>query len=187
MISPNAVAKWLTKTSVLRKNLPHSFFLAESGYCYCCEAETDFVSFNPWLRDNFKCSNCGSIPRERALMKVVNDRFPNWKNMAIHESSPGRRGASALLKKSCGNYTASQFYPNLELGAKKDEFVNIDLENQSFEDKRFDIVITQDVMEHVYNPEKAFKEIARTLKPRVLTSLLFQLSTSSKKHKFGQH
>ncbi|HEY3251746.1 MAG TPA: class I SAM-dependent methyltransferase, partial [Ignavibacteria bacterium] len=39
-----------------------------------------------------------------------------------------------------------------------------DIENQTFNDEIFDIIVTQDVMEHVYNPEKAFKEIARTLK-----------------------
>ncbi len=29
----------------------------------------------------------------------------------------------------------------------------------------FDIVVTQDVLEHVYDPAKTFSEIARTLKP----------------------
>lgn len=29
----------------------------------------------------------------------------------------------------------------------------------------FDIVITQDIFEHIFNPELAFKEIHRTLKP----------------------
>jgi SAM-dependent methyltransferase len=38
------------------------------------------------------------------------------------------------------------------------------LEEQTFEDAKFDIVITQDVFEHIYNPGKAFMEIARTLK-----------------------
>ena len=42
---------------------------------------------------------------------------------------------------------------------------NEDLENQTFADETFDLVISQDVMEHIFNPEKAFSEIARTLKP----------------------
>jgi SAM-dependent methyltransferase len=40
-----------------------------------------------------------------------------------------------------------------------------DLEALTFEDECFDIVITQDVFEHVLRPGKAFAEIARTLKP----------------------
>ncbi len=39
------------------------------------------------------------------------------------------------------------------------------LEDQTFADESFDLVITQDVLEHVLHPEKAFAEIARTLKP----------------------
>jgi len=35
----------------------------------------------------------------------------------------------------------------------------------TFPDESLDLVITQDVMEHVMSPDKAFSEIARTLKP----------------------
>jgi SAM-dependent methyltransferase len=40
-----------------------------------------------------------------------------------------------------------------------------DLESLRFGNECFDLVITQDVMEHVLNPTRAFSEIARTLKP----------------------
>ena len=36
---------------------------------------------------------------------------------------------------------------------------------QTFPDESFDLVVTQDVMEHVLDPEAAFSEIARTLRP----------------------
>jgi SAM-dependent methyltransferase len=39
------------------------------------------------------------------------------------------------------------------------------LEGLTFHDKTFDLFITQDVMEHVFHPAKALKEIYRTLKP----------------------
>lgn len=42
---------------------------------------------------------------------------------------------------------------------------NENLEDLTFENETFDLFITQDVMEHVNNPEKAFAEIARVLKP----------------------
>jgi len=40
-----------------------------------------------------------------------------------------------------------------------------DLAQQTFDDESFDIVITQDVLEHLLEPCKAFQEIYRTLKP----------------------
>jgi SAM-dependent methyltransferase len=39
------------------------------------------------------------------------------------------------------------------------------LEAQTFADESFDLVISQDVLEHVLDPARAFGEIARTLKP----------------------
>ncbi|WP_211323747.1 class I SAM-dependent methyltransferase [Sediminitomix flava] len=68
------------------------------------------------------------------------------------------------MKNECENYMASQFFVDKPLGMIVNGFRNEDLEQQTFEDHEFDIIITQDVMEHVYEPEKAFKEIARTLK-----------------------
>ena len=41
--------------------------------------------------------------------------------------------------------------------------VNENLEQLTFQNNTFDIFITQDVMEHVLNPEKAFREIERVL------------------------
>jgi len=39
------------------------------------------------------------------------------------------------------------------------------LETLTFPDRSFDLMITQDVMEHIPDPDRAFQEIARVLKP----------------------
>lgn len=150
----------------------HSFFINDpvekcEGYCNICNKEVDFVvPVNFWeFRDNLVCPTCGSIPRERALMFVIELLYPNWKNLAIHESSPIGRGASKKIKTDCSDYTATQFYPKLPFGSYVGKFRNENLEKQTFEDEVFDLVISQDVMEHVFFPDKAFSEIARTLKP----------------------
>lgn len=145
--------------------VPSGFYFRQQGYCPCCRSKTSFVSLNSWLRDNFKCANCGSIPRNRALIQVLQTYYPNWSNLTIHESSPSGGGASALIRQHCAHYTASQYYPMHPHGSIVGEFRNEDLERQTFADESFDVVITQDVMEHVYDPSSAFREIGRTLKP----------------------
>lgn len=166
--------KYETKKKIIKflhnKNLgifmPRFFYFAHKGYCPCCDKKVVFavLNFNPWLRDYFRCTNCFSIPRERALMVIIDKYYPDWRNLSIHESSPGHKGTSAKLKKYCAAYVPSQYYPNQPLGTIIDSNKNEDLENLTFSDESFDLVITQDVMEHVYEPEKAFQEIARTLK-----------------------
>jgi SAM-dependent methyltransferase len=84
--------------------------------------------------------------------------------MRIHESSPVKRGISPKLARECRNYVASQFYPDRARGARVGEFVNEDLENQTFPDESFDLVVSLDVMEHIFEPGSAYREIYRTLR-----------------------
>jgi SAM-dependent methyltransferase len=144
--------------------LPHEFFMLQKGQCTCCDNEVQFFSENSWLRDHFKCPLCKSIPRERALMLILEKYFPNWRNLSIHESSPINRGASAKLKNECRKYISSHFFPGEKTGVEVSGFRNENLENQTFQSETFDLVITQDVMEHIYAPDKAFSEISRTLR-----------------------
>lgn len=134
-----------------------------SGYCPICNAPTIFVTRDRWLRDYYQCIRCASIPRWRALIQVLQTHFPDWRKHRIHESSPG--GASSeKLRRECTNYVATHFFPEIPAGQIKHGYRSENLECQTFETGEFDLVITQDVLEHVLNPARAFKEIARTLK-----------------------
>lgn len=152
------------KNKMLDIIAPSRFYWEQPGHCPCCDRDTVFVARHQWLRDQFQCTNCWCIPRERALMVTIEKHFPNWKALSIHESSPIDKGASKKLKDNCRHYTVSQYFPNEPFGSLVNGVHNEDLEAQTFADESFDLVITQDVFEHLYAPAKAFKEIARTLK-----------------------
>lgn len=145
-----------------RKSVP---VLKNSGYCPTCAQEVTFVARDAWLRDHYHCSNCGSIPRERALMLTIETYFPNWRSLTIHESSPGNRGASKRLSQECSQYIPSHFFPDQKPGNIVGKFRCENLEALSFADESIDLHVTQDVLEHVFHPPKVFSELARTLKP----------------------
>jgi hypothetical protein len=84
-------------------------------------------------------------------MRAIQLLRPGWRSLAIHESSPAQRGVSAKLMRECPRYVPTQ-YPEL------------DLARQHFDDCLFDLVITQDVFEHLLEPDLAIREIMRTLK-----------------------
>jgi predicted SAM-dependent methyltransferase len=138
-----------------------------SGWCPICEAPAMFRSENPWLRDHLICQSCpgGSIPRERAVMQILNRFRPDWRRLHIHESSPTMRGASLALAKACQHYTPTQFWKDVPTGEVRGDTRCEDIECQTFPDESFDLVVTQDVMEHLFHPERAVREIYRTLKP----------------------
>jgi SAM-dependent methyltransferase len=98
-------------------------------------------------------------------MYCIEKSYPEWRSKIIHESSPVNRGASVKLKKHAENYIASQFFPDVELGAIYNNIRCENLERLTFEDNSIDLHITQDVMEHVFDADLVFKEIARTLRP----------------------
>lgn len=142
-----------------------SYVINNQGHCVICDSHVTFYSESDWLRDGYFCNNCHSIPRERALMYCIEKFYPNWKQLHIHESSPAKRGASLNLQNKCQNYIGTHYFPNFPLGQTHSTgWRSEDLENLTFGDESFDLMITQDVMEHIFNPAKAFSEIARTLK-----------------------
>ncbi len=141
-----------------------TFVRVESGHCPVCDRDTRFTATDPWLRDHYRCESCGCIPRERALAAVLRSRFPEWQRSRIHESSPGTT-LSRRLAASCPGYVATHYFPDTPGGTIRDGYRCEDLERQTFPDAVFDLVITLDVMEHLFDWETAFREIARTLAP----------------------
>lgn len=159
---------WVTQFRRLREIIaPRPVVFEHDGWCPICEREVTFRASHEWFRDHLICSGCKSIPRERALFKVLKEYFPNYRDLAIHESSPGGRGASIKLYSECKGYSASHYYPDVTRGEihPKSGYRCEDLEQMTFPDSSFDIFVTQDVMEHIFRPKEAFLEVARVLKP----------------------
>lgn len=142
------------------------------GLCPVCERRVVFTADGPYFRNTLKCSNCRSVPRHRALMHALRTHFPDWKNLGMHESSPGWDPLSVKLASQSKNYLASQYDADVPFGTTVPApwmpcraYRSENLEQQTFADGTFDLVITQDVFEHLFRPDLAIQEIARTLKP----------------------
>jgi SAM-dependent methyltransferase len=98
------------------------------------------------------------------MIEALNIHVPNWRNIAVHESSPSGP-ASRKLRTEAKSYSASQYLlPDLPRGAVVREVTCQDLEQLTFPDESFDLFITQDVLEHVLRPELALREIERVLR-----------------------
>ena len=140
------------------------FYYEHYGYCPICQAATKFVARQSWFRDHYLCERCGSLPRQRALIQVIEDLFPNWREVEIYEASPSGP-ASDRLCRDCPRYLASYCYPGVAPGSIHQGFRCEDLEALTFPDARFDLVVTQEVFEHVLDYRKGFREVMRTVRP----------------------
>lgn len=160
--------------------MTHAPSIIASGHCPICNRAVDFVEVAPGFREHLMCAGCpraSSVPRERALMLALNRHAPDWRRLRIHESSPANRGVSPLLQAQCPGYVATQYLPGVPGGATRNGVRCENLEAQTFADGRFDVIITQDVMEHLFAPDRAMQECARTLAPGGV--VLFTAPTSS--------
>lgn len=136
------------------------------GWCPICEKETVFISAKPWLRDHYHCLRCGSIPRFRALIRTLDRFIPHWRRLTLHEFAPG--GASSdYLRTQCKRYSASHYLPDVPFGSvsPRHGFVSQNMEALTYPEASFDVIVSQDVMEHLLDPIAAWREIARVLKP----------------------
>ena len=131
------------------------------GFCHCCRSNTTFVAHDEWLRDFYVCSTCGSIPRQRHIQAFLDSQVPGWEQLVVHESSP----SNDYIKRFVADYTASQYFADVPRGEYRDGIRSEDLEALTLPDNSVDIFITQDVLEHVFHPAAAIREIHRVLKP----------------------
>ena len=145
------------------------------GFCNICRKPTAFLhtQSRDTLRDDLECLFCRSISRNRHLAKCVVNLF-SAKGVNTLRDLDAQSGlnvyiaaASGSIVKALGdfdNVTTSEYHEGYESGSTKDGVLCQNIENLSFDDDLFDLVITEDVFEHVQNYSKGFEEVQRTLK-----------------------
>jgi SAM-dependent methyltransferase len=142
------------------------FHFEHSGFCCVCEKSVIFTADSSYFRSSLRCPLCHLAPRHRALFHALTMFFPKWRQFDIHESSPGWDLVSSRLKREAKSYVATQWDTSIPFGTSHVKgYRSEDLQAQTFADASFDLVVTQDVFEHIFEPDKAVKEIARTLRP----------------------
>lgn len=144
--------------------------------CYVC-GNTDGFTVEPGvsLREA-SCPACGASRRNSDLAKVIvwtytgdsrlslEDALPLLRDLTVFEAQG--EGPIHVRLKELPHYTASEFFDAIPpgecdtLGIRSE-----DLQRLTFADNTFDLVVTQDVFEHIREPDSAFREIWRVLKP----------------------
>jgi SAM-dependent methyltransferase len=147
------------------------------GVCPVCGHRTLFVCRNPGdLRNDLLCLFCRSIARNRLVAELLLAAIaPGTASLAALPRSGGPRiysasanDAFARVLRRCATARFSEFVPGIRPGAplpdRRPRATCEDLERLSFAGESFDAVVTQDVFEHVRDPERGFREVRRVLR-----------------------
>lgn len=147
---------------------------AVAGRCPSCGRLALFVQLDVNVREGLQCVRCRASSRHRHLAFTLAEMLG-----ATSLRAARRRGfdKDVYIAEDTGptpdalagapRVTFSGFHPGVELGAplSRGKTTCQDLERLTFPDRSFDVVVTEDVLEHVRRPEIAFAEIHRVLRP----------------------
>ncbi len=127
-------------------------------------------------RESFSCLACGALNRTAALAEVLLRPYrrqrlvtlraarATFAALRVHEF--GFVGPVQAMLGDAASFSRSDFFPDVPPGALAPNGVQCqDLQALTLADTSIDLAISQDVMEHVPDMERAWKEIHRVLRP----------------------
>lgn len=155
---------------------PRYLWAHRRGRCTVCGHATLFLLTGDvaTIRNHAVCVRCGSCSRNRHLalcaLDAIRDRGAS--SLAALGRDPAvaiyHTAASGAVSKALGqgaNVVRSEFLPGVPAGETRDGVLCQDLEKLAFPDSRFDLVLSEDVFEHLGDYRAGFREVHRVLKP----------------------
>ncbi len=145
------------------------------GFCPVCGHSSLFLLTDDMdkIRNHAICVRCGSVSRHRHVALTILKKFRD-KNI-LKLSDFGMRTDLAVFNsisfgpicKAMGSHphiVCSEYFDSVPSGEYKNGILCENFENLSFENDSFDLVISEDVFEHLKDYEKGFREVYRVLK-----------------------
>jgi len=154
------------------------------GYCKVCDKSTVFQvdklygsqetewGWLPNWRERLNCEHCQLINRQRAILHVIKFAISARQTTpvslyAMEQITPLFQWLNSYSKDVI--CTGSEYLgENIKSGTIIDGIVqgmrHENVESLSFDDQSFDIIVSNDVLEHVNSPAQALSEIHRVLK-----------------------
>ncbi len=147
-----------------------------TGFCPVCARHTVFCFIDgiERVRNHARCLRCRSISRNRqvALCAIEAHRgdgvaaladFRRATNLTVMNASSATPIARALgLAPHIHN---TEYFEGCPSGSVKDGVTCQDFENLSFDSGSLDLILSEDVFEHVQDVRRGLSEVSRVLKP----------------------
>jgi SAM-dependent methyltransferase len=158
--------------------------------CCLCGKHSEFkIKKEATLLREAGCCYCGASLRTADVARVLIETIGGGKHYAtLHDCAEAADGLRILNLFSEGpihkalcqlpQYSFGEYFDNVKSGDYYNGVRCIDLQNMPFADQSLDIIVTEDILEHVADINRAFREINRVL--RSGGSLLFTVPVHEK-------
>ena len=149
-----------------------------SGFCCVCGTHTRFLTsfmystgntpdgrLMPNWREHMQCEHCGLVNRMRAGLHVLHTYAQPETGSKIYITERLTKTYQWLAERYPNLQGSEYFGPSHIPGSIVDGIRHEDVMNLSFPDGTFDRILSFDVLEHVPDPNSAFRALCRVLKP----------------------
>lgn len=147
-------------------------------FCVCCnetmpmlvdyryaQAEED-GSRTPNWRERLVCAGCGMNNRQRLVAKLVQQAASGLPHPRIYLMEQVTPIFEWVRRLSGAEVHGSEYLgPAYRGGERINGVRHEDVMNLSYPDNAFDLIVSNDVLEHIPDPEKALRECHRVLRP----------------------
>lgn len=141
------------------KDLRYIFYLGSRYECPCCGGKfRKFLKFGAITRLNARCPKCGSLERHRLFWlyyKNMTNLFED--KLRVLHFAPEYVFYKRLKRLSNLDYITADISPS-----KAD--VTMSITDIKFNENSFDVILCNDVLEHILDDKKALSELHRVLK-----------------------
>ena len=166
-MNPRKIARYLK---------PRFLATSRAGKCaVCCRQRIFILTDAPeTIRNHAICVRCRSSSRNRHVAICIAQAFAargigrladfaQHPELLVLNTSSDTPLAHALGR--APNIVCSEYLDGVEPANRRTDVQNENLKRLSFADDTFDLVISEDVFEHVRDSDRAFREVHRVLKP----------------------
>ena len=131
--------------------------------CPLCDGGRPFVRLR---RDEIavRCTGCGASAVSLSIVSVVREIAPDLASRSVYEMS-ARGPFHAWLCRHAGAVTGSEYFEDVAPGDHRDGVQCQDAQALTHGDGSFDLCTSTEVLEHVPDDARAFRELLRVLRP----------------------
>lgn len=170
--------EWVDEEVTILSSNPDLNSFRVHGYCIPCAKKVGFIVDmkyggviidgirSPNWRERLECPFCKMNNRQRLMASIIKSRLkenPKLKIYLMEQVTPIYKWV--FNNANAAHITGSEYLGyEFKGGVLVDGIRHEDVENLSFPSSSFDLIISNDVFEHLPNPKIGFKECYRVLK-----------------------
>ena len=149
--------------------------VATETCCLCWNYSEFKIKKEATLLREAGCCHCGASLRSADVARVLMETLSGGKYYATLRECAAAAGGLRILNlfsegpihealRQLPQYAFGEYFDNVKSGDYYKGVRCIDLQNMPFADQSLDMIVTEDVLEHVVNTDQAFREINRVLR-----------------------